>query len=262
MTPSDPTKGHDVGRVMGKVAIVTGAGSTRGLGFATARRLAEEGAAVVLTDIEGAEETAGRITAQGGQAIAVRHDVTDERGWQEVIAATEAAFGRTDVLVNNAGITMTAPLPETSAADFRRVIEINLTGTFLGARAAVEAIRRHGEGGAIVNISSVAGLVGYAMLSGYNASKGGVRLLTKSIALECAAEGIRCNSVHPGKIWTGMLEEAATVLATPDTLAADIPLGRLGETLDIANAVLFLASDEARYITGTEVVVDGGLTAQ
>lgn len=253
-----------MGRMTGKVALVTGAASRIGLGFASARRLAEEGAAVILTDIDeaGVRAASEEIAASGARALGLRQDVADPARWRAVVDRSVDAFGTLDVLVNNAGICIKAPILDLSAEDFRKQLDINLTGTFLGAQAAIRAFRAHGRGGSIINISSVAGLVGVAMLQGYNASKGGVRLMTKSIALECAAENIRCNSIHPGKILTDMLEAAGRRLADPGLLVEDVPMKRLGEPLDIAQCVLFLASDEAKYITGAEFTVDGGLTAQ
>lgn len=251
-------------RVEDKVVIVTGAGSERGIGFATAARLAQEGAHVVLTDIDGdgVLNSARQLAQRGYPALGLAHDVTRESDWSKVMDAAEATYGRVDALVNNAGIVLAGALTELPAEHFGRVVDINLTGCFLGAQAAVRAMRKHAGGGCVVNVSSVAGLVGYARLAAYNASKGGVRLLTKSIAVECASENIRCNSVHPGKIWTGMLEARGQARPDPDSLKDDIPLGYLGDPSDIANAILFLVSDEGRYITGAELVVDGGLTAQ
>lgn len=251
-------------RVAGKVALITGAGSLQGLGYAIAVRLSEEGAAVVLTDVDEAavQDAARQIAEQGGRAFAMGQDVTDEARWQQVAAATVERFGGLDILVNNAGIVQSAPLDEMTADSFRRQVDINLTGTFLGAQAVVRVFLTQGRGGAIVNLSSVAGLVGHPRLAAYNASKGGVRLLSKSIALEYADRGIRCNSVHPGKILTGMLQRSPSATSAPDQLAQDVPMKRVGEPRDIANCVLFLASDEATYITGAEFAVDGGLTAQ
>lgn len=251
-------------RVEGKVALVTGAASRKGLGFAAAKRLSEEGAAVVLTDLDetSLKGATAELVAGGARAIAVRQDVVEPSDWKAAVDLALTTFGSLDVLVNNAGICFKAPILDVAPEDFRRQIDVNLTGTFLGAQEAIRAFRGHGQGGSIINISSVAGLVGVPNLQAYTASKGGVRLLTKSIALECAAEGIRCNSVHPGKIMTDMLEGARRRLEDPSQLAGDVPMRRVGEPVDIANCILFLASDEAKYITGAEFTVDGGLTAQ
>lgn len=254
-----------MGRVSGKVAIVTGAASQGGLGFATARALAREGAKVVLTDLNEAEvETrAQELRAAGAEALALRQDVTQEAGWDQVMARTCEAFGQLDILVNNAGIAVLKWMDAMTLADFERQISVNLTSVYLGCHAALRVMRAQGRGGAITNLSSVAGLVGVPGTSAYAASKGGVRLMTKSIALECARENIRCNSVHPGVIWTEMQKVA--IRDNPeqyDILNAAIPMGRMGEPDDIANMILFLSSEEAKYITGAEFTVDGGLTAQ
>ena len=254
-----------MGRVEGKVAIVTGGASDPGLGRTTALRLAEEGAKVVVTDIDlaGAEKTAADIEAAGGEARALLQDVVIESRWQEIIAETESAFGQLDVLVNNAGIEVLMPVSEMTLADWNRQIEVNLTSVFLGCKYGMEAMRRSG-GGSIVNLSSVAGLIGLQTCVAYGAAKGGVRLMTKSIALEGAADEIRCNSVHPGVIWTNMQKRAtgAAEASEVNVSRGRVPLGRAGTPKDIADAILYLASDEANYVTGTEIVVDAGMTAQ
>jgi NAD(P)-dependent dehydrogenase (short-subunit alcohol dehydrogenase family) len=252
-------------RVEGKIALVTGAGSEGGLGAATAARLAEEGATVFLTDIDGdgAEARAAEIRAQGGKATAMLQDVTSEQGWDDIVGKIVSANGRLDILVNNAGIAVLRMIQDMTAEEYARQMEVNMTSVFLGTRRAVAEMRRVGEGGAIVNLSSVAGLVGIPGVSAYAASKAGVRLFSKSIAMETAKENIRVNSVHPGMIWTSMQKVA--IKDNPeqyDILTAGIPMGRMGEPVDIANCILFLASDEARYITGAEFVVDGGMTTQ
>jgi NAD(P)-dependent dehydrogenase (short-subunit alcohol dehydrogenase family) len=252
-------------RVEGKIALVTGAGSEGGLGAATAARLAEEGATVFLTDIDGdgAEARAAEIRAQGGKATAMHQDVTSEQGWDDIVGKIVAANGRLDILVNNAGIAVLRMIQDMTAEEYARQMEVNMTSVFLGTRRAVAEMRRVGEGGAIVNLSSVAGLVGIPGVSAYAASKAGVRLFSKSIAMETAKENIRVNSVHPGMIWTSMQKVA--IKDNPeqyDILTAGIPMGRMGEPVDIANCILFLASEEARYITGAEFVVDGGMTTQ
>ena len=251
-------------RVEGKVALVTGAASDPGLGRAIALTLAREGARVVVTDVDepGVREAAEVIRAAGGAALALRQDVTSETGWQDVVARTLAAYGRLDVLVNNAGIAVLKPLEAMTLAEWNRQIEVNLTSVFLGCRAVVDAMRRSG-GGSIVNLSSVAGMVGLRTAVAYGAAKGGVRIATKTIAVELARDGIRCNSVHPGFIWTNMQAQA---MGTRDPaqvqLGALVPLGGLGRPQDIADCVLYLASDESKYVTGAELTVDGGMTAQ
>lgn len=254
-----------MGRIDGKVAIVTGAASNPGLGWTTALTLAREGARVVVTDIDeaGVEACGSAIRAAGGEAVSLRHDVTSEDDWQAVIARTRESFSRLDVLVNNAGIAVLKTMEEMTLADWHRQIEVNLTSVFLGCKYAMAAMRETG-GGSIVNLSSVAGLVGIPTCVAYGAAKGGVRIMSKSIALEGAAHGIRCNSVHPGVIWTNMQAQAAGA-SDPSEVRADparVPLGRVGHPQDIASCVLYLASDEAGYVTGAEFTVDAGMTCQ
>ena len=253
-----------MGRVAGKVAIVTGGASNPGLGRTTAITLAREGATVIVTDMNlaGAENTAAEIRAAGGTAIALAQDVTSEGRWKEVIAETVSQFGRLDVLVNNAGIAVLKTMADLTLADFNRQVEVNLTSVFLGCKYAMAQMEKNG-GGSIVNLSSVAGLVGMATCSAYSASKGGVRLMTKCIAVEGGPHNIRCNSVHPGVIWTNM--QAAAVAgrgaAQPEAGPSRIPLGRVGQPEDIANCILYLSSDESNYVTGAEFTVDAGMTA-
>jgi len=252
-----------MGRVQGKVTIVTGAASDPGLGHAAALALAREGAKLVVTDVDvaGAEICAGKIRAAGGTAIALQHDVTQQTDWDRVFAATLEAFGRLDVLVNNAGIAVLKPLTDLTLADWNRQIEVNLTSVFLGCKGAAAAMRAAG-GGSIINLSSVAGLVGLPGCVAYGASKGGVRLMSKSIALELGKDGVRCNSVHPGVIWTNMQAGVGGgARAAADRMAAHLPLGRVGEPSDIANCIVFLASDESNYVTGAEFTIDAGMTA-
>jgi NAD(P)-dependent dehydrogenase (short-subunit alcohol dehydrogenase family) len=254
-----------MGRVSGKVIIVTGAASNPGLGRAAALALAREGARLVVTDIDaaGAEDCAGAIRDLGGEALALHHDVTSEAAWQRVIAATQNAFGRLDVLVNNAGIAVLARLEDLSLEQWNRQIEVNLTSVFLGCKYAMAPMRASG-GGALINLSSVAGLVGLATCTAYGAAKGGVRIMSKSIAVEAAADNIRCNSVHPGVIWTNM-QAQATGLKDPGAVPMGrdrVPLGRMGVPDDIANCIVYLASDEAAYVTGAEFTIDAGMTAQ
>lgn len=250
----------------GKIALVTGAASAAGLGFATARRLALAGAEVWLTDLAEAEVSAraAQLAGEGLKAHALRQDVTSAEGWAKVLEAIAAASngGGPDILVNNAGIAVLRWTDDLEPAEWQRQIDVNLTSVYLGCRAVLPAMRSRG-GGAIVNISSVAGLVGIPGASAYAASKGGVRLYTKALAMECAREGIRVNSVHPGVIWTDMQQVA--IKDNPDqfdAINASIPMGRMGDPDDIAQTVAFLASPAAKYITGAEVAVDGGLTAQ
>jgi NAD(P)-dependent dehydrogenase (short-subunit alcohol dehydrogenase family) len=256
-----------VGRVEGKVAVVTG--GALGIGKACAQVLAQEGAKVVITDIKEAEgrALAEEIQAAGGQALFVRQDVAQEAEWQAVVAATLQAFGRLDILVNNAGIGTSVNIEEETLAGWRRLMSINLDAVFLGTQYAIKTMKGTG-GGSIVNISSIEGLVGDPSIAAYNASKGGVRLLTKSAALYCARGGlnIRVNSVHPGYIRTPMIDNA--LAASPDGqamydyLVSLHPVGHLGEPDDIAYGVLYLASDESKFVTGSELVIDGGYTAQ
>ncbi len=254
-----------MGRLSGKIALVTGGASVPGLGSATARRFAEEGATVYVTDRDaaGAEAVAQGIRDAGGQAHAMAHDVTSEADWDRVMAAIDAAHGRFDVLVNNAGIAVLRLIEDFTTADWKLQNNVNLDSVFFGTKRAVLAMRKAGNGGSIINLSSVAGLFGVPACGAYAAAKGGVRLFSKVIALECAKDRIRCNTVHPGMILTNMQAVAEEDNADNyDATLALIPMGYMGDPLDIANMNLFLASDESRYITGAEMVVDGGMAAQ
>ncbi|KUO07286.1 SDR family NAD(P)-dependent oxidoreductase [Streptomyces sp. DSM 15324] len=249
------------GRVEGKVCVVTGGAS--GIGRASAQRLADEGAIVVVTDVQDdlGEQTAQAIRKSGGRVEYLRHDVAEETAWAGVLDQVRARHGRLDVLVNNAGIGVMGPVLDTTLADFRRQIAVNLEGVFLGIKYAIPFMSE-GGGGSIVNMSSTVGIIGQPMMATYGATKGGVRVLTKAVALECAAgrTGIRVNSVHPGIIDTPIWEpNGAPDLGTMS--AAAVPLGTSGLPLDIANGVLWLASDESRYVTGAELVIDGGASA-
>jgi len=253
-----------MGRLEGKITLVTGAGNERGLGAATAQRFAEEGAFVYLTDLDaaGAEAVADSIRAAGGEAEALVQDVTSEADWDKVFFAIEKGHGRLDVLVNNAGIAILKPLTMLTAADWEKQNRVNLDSVFYGTKRAVELMRKVGHGGSIINLSSIGGLVGVPACGAYGAAKGGVRIFSKVVAMECAAEGIRCNSVHPGMIETAMQDVARR--DNPEgfkEIVASVPMKRLGTPLDIANMNLFLASDEANYVTGAEFTVDGGVTA-
>ena len=253
-----------MGRVSGKVALVTGAAS--GIGRASAEALAREGATVVLTDLQATgEAVADDIRKAGGKARFALQDVTLEGRWTEVIASIEKEHGGLDVLVNNAGIAVAGMVTDLSLEDFRRQMAVNVDSVFLGVKSALPLMRKT-DGGSIINISSVAGLRGAPRLSAYCASKGAVRLFTKSVALECALmrDGIRCNSIHPGIIETPIWGQVIPGSNEPpdlDTLSAlRVPLQRKGVPAEIAKAVVFLASDESSYMTGEEMVVDGGLT--
>lgn len=258
----------DMGRVSGKIAIVTGGAS--GMGAATARMLACEGALVVIADrnIAMAQDVAESITQAGGTAMAQVLDVADETSWQACIDATLAAFGALDVLVNAAGIG--APfgsVEDLSLEDWRLMMSVNSDGVFLGTQKAIAAIRATRDRGSIINFSSTMGIVASPSTAAYVASKGAVRMFTKSAALHCAKSGynIRVNSIHPGWIRTPMSQGALDELAKSGAgnKAIDLtPLGRVGEPDDIAYGVLFLASDESSFMTGAELVIDGGYTAQ
>jgi len=254
-----------MGRVEGKAAIVTGGAS--GIGLATAELMLDEGAAVYMADLQAdqGEARAAALRDRGLRAEFRRHDVTDEGQWQRLVAEVLEREGSLNILVNAAGVASKGErLTETTVEEFRRVNEVNVTGTFLGIKHAIPAMARSG-GGAIVNISSILGLVGSAMSGPYSASKGAVRLLSKSAALECKrfGEPVRVNSVHPGYIDTPMVQAR---LQAPDgeRLKAYVEgmQGALGEPRDIAEGILYLASDAAKLVTGAELVIDGGFTAQ
>ncbi|HXT09763.1 MAG TPA: glucose 1-dehydrogenase [Roseiarcus sp.] len=247
-------------RLEGKVALITGAAG--GIGSASAALFEAEGAKLALTDLDVA--SLAPFAERG--ALVLSQDVTDEAGWREVVEAAIARFGRLDVLVNNAGVAILGNIETATVADWRKTQAVNAESVFLGCREAVRAMK--GQGGSIVNISSVAGLIGDAQSVAYCASKGAVRLTTKSVALYCARKGyrIRCNSVHPSFTRTNMVEGFIATARNPERvregLAAAAPLGRMGEAAEIAAAILYLASDESAFTTGAEMVVDGGLTAQ
>jgi 3(or 17)beta-hydroxysteroid dehydrogenase len=249
-------------RLAGKVALISG--GARGIGAATARLFAQEGARVIVGDVLEPEGRAleAELTKQGAQAAFVPLDVTREPDWERAVAAAVSRFGALNALVNNAGIGGAGRVEDTTLEEWHRVMEVNATGVFLGTKAAIPALRRAG-GGAIVNISSQLGLVGMDDSSPqYQASKGAVRLLTKHTALQYAKDGIRANSVHPGPIVTPMTEKRRADPAIRARMVSRIPLGRYGEAEEIAYGVLYLASDESRFVTGSELVIDGGWTAQ
>jgi cyclopentanol dehydrogenase len=249
-------------RLDNKVALITG--GARGQGAVEARLFAAEGANVVICDVldEEGKRIESEINNTGGSSLFAHLDVTDESEWQHVIETTLNSFGKLDILVNNAGIYKWSQVEETTSELWDQTMDINAKGVFLGTKHAIAAMRNSG-GGSIVNISSVAGLVGSANAAAYCASKGAVRLLTKSTAIQYAKDGIRANSVHPGIIDTPMT--TPNLLATKearDRSASRHPLGRVGTSEDVAYGVLFLASDESSFMTGSELVIDGGLTAQ
>jgi 3(or 17)beta-hydroxysteroid dehydrogenase len=252
-----------MGRVDGKVALVTGGAS--GIGLAAASLLMDEGAKVVLTDRD--RSLSGSAAAALGRGASVRAlDVTNESQWIEVTEAAVAEFGRIDILLNSAGVALLKDIEATTLEEWRSLMAVNLDGTFLGCRHAVRVMKDRG-GGSIINMSSVAGLIGNGNLAAYCASKGGVRLLTKSVALHCARKGynIRCNSVHPSFVETPTLRSMIAVARDPQKMETNCtnaaPLGRLAQPLEVARTILFLASDESSFTTGAELTVDGGLTA-
>ena len=252
-------------RVKGKVAIITGGAS--GIGKATASLLAKEGARVVVADVNevNGKKVAEEIGREGGKAIFVKHDVTSENDWSELIKKTLAEFGKLDILVNNAGVIFAKKIEDTPLEEWRWLMSVNLDGVFLGTKYAIRAMKK--SGGSIINLSSIAGLVGTIDdTSAYCASKGAVRLFTKAAALECSKAGhnygIRVNSVHPGVVETPLSEPLLKDAALRKSIEGRHPIGYLGKPIDIAYAILYLASDESKFATGSELVVDGGWTAQ
>ncbi len=252
-----------MGRVQGKVALVTGAAS--GIGLATSELLLDEGAEVVLTDLEKCR-SAPAMAALARRARFLGLDVTDEEDWISVTDKVASEFGRLDILVNCAGMALLKDIETTTLEEWRALQAVNLDGTFLGCKHAVRVMKDRG-GGSIVNMSSVAGIVGAGNLAAYSASKGGVRLLTKSVALHCARKSynIRCNSVHPSFVDTPLLQAMIDSARDPQKMQANVeraaPLGRLALPIEVARTIVFLASDESAFTTGAEFVVDGGLSA-
>lgn len=248
-------------RLEGRVALVTGGAS--GIGKATVFRLVSEGASVVLTDVQDdkGKAVADQVTSNGGKALFIHHDVSSEADWTKVVAETLSAFGGLDILVNNAGIGETTMLEETTYEAYQRTIRITQDGVFLGMKAAGDALKKSGRG-SVINISSIFGVSGgFGASPAYHAAKGAVRLLTKSTALNWATQKVRVNSVHPGFIDTPILGDAKE---TPfgQVLIDVTPMGRLGQPEEIAAAIAFLASDDASFMTGSEVHVDGGFLAR
>lgn len=255
-----------MGRVNGKVALVTG--GAKGIGEACSLLLAREGARLMVTDVDEAagQAVVRQIRDAGGEAAFMAQDVTVEAEWQAVIAACVSQFGGLQVLVNNAGIAFGKNVQETSLEDWRRMMAVNLDAVFLGTKHAIPVMTGHK--GSIINIASIEGIVADPQLAAYNASKGGVRLFTKSAALHCAKTrlGVRVNSVHPGYIWTPMVENHLRSLGDVEGGRAYLdslhPIGHVGDAMDVAYGVLYLASDESKFVTGSELVIDGGYTAQ
>ena len=250
-----------MGRLKGKVAVVTGGAS--GLGKGMAQRFVEEGAVTLITDVD---PQGAAVAAALGASFATQ-DVRSEEQWEALLQRVVRDHGRLDVLVNNAGIFTSRPVDETPLAEWQRVLDVNLTGVFLGCKHGVAQMKRNPApgGGSIINLSSVVGLRGQRGGAAYSASKGGVRLLTKSVALENARAQIRCNSIHPGVIDTPIMDPLFAAAADPEAMRAGIeaslPIGYMGDPVqDIGNMAVYLASDESRYVTGAELVVDGGMT--
>ena len=255
-------------RVKNKVAIVTGGAS--GLGKSSAILLAREGAKIVITDLddEKGNEVVQYIKNAGGEAIFIKQDVSKEDHWEKVIETTLKTFGKLHILANAAGIGVGGNVEEVTLSDWKKLLSINLDGSLLGTQYAIKAMRETGEGGSIINFSSIEGLIGDPNLPAYNASKGGVTLFTKSAALHCAKAGygIRINSIHPAYIWTPMVENLLKAQGNLEEgkkyLESLHPIGHLGEPDDIGYGVVYLASDESKFMTGSELVIDGGYTAQ
>jgi cyclopentanol dehydrogenase len=251
-----------MGRLDGKVALISG--GARGQGATEARLFVREGAKVVIGDILDAEgqQVAAELRATGCEATYVHLDVTSERDWRAAVETAVRQYGRLQVLVNNAGIIIRKSIEDTSVEDWDRTQAVNVKGVFLGTKYAIPAMRQAG-GGSIINISSIAGLVGSTYGSAaYIASKGAVRLFTKATAIQHAKDHIRCNSIHPGPVDTPMIRQTLEDQAFLAERLRRIPLGRIGKVEDVAYGALYLASDESSYVTGSELVIDGGWTAQ
>ncbi len=251
-----------MGRLDGKIVLISG--GARGQGALETELFASEGAKVVFGDVldDEGQSVERRISESGGEAVYVHLDVTSDADWEEAVHTAEGRFGRLDVLVNNAGIANADPIEDTSEELWDRIMAVNTKGVFLGTRKSLPALRRAG-GGSIINISSIAGILGRALTgAAYSASKGAVRTFTKTTAIQHAPEGIRCNSIHPGPVDTPML---SGISDNPEVLRQrtdEVPLGRLGHSRDVAYGALYLASDESAWITGIELIIDGGITAK
>lgn len=251
-----------MGRLTGKVAIITGAAG--GQGTVEAKLFAKEGAKVVVTDIQydGLENVVAEIKSAGGEAVAVKHDVTSGEQWEKVVETAVKEFGKIDILINNAGITgqIQQNVEDLEIKDWNLIMDINIKGPFLGIKAVIPEMKKSGSG-SIVNISSLSGIYGLGNPA-YNSSKGGLRLLTKNIALDYGKYNIRSNSIHPGTIETPMIEEFVGNKEGRDAALMGIPMNVLGQPEDVAYAVLYLASDESKFVTGTELIIDGGSILQ
>ena len=248
-------------RLEGKVALISG--GSRGMGAYEAELFIQEGAKVVVGDVREDEgrALAEKISEGGGDAVFVRLDVTSETDWAAAVQEAVTRYGKLDVLVNNAGVSARGSIEETSVEDWDRVMDINAKGVFLGTRTAIPEMRKAG-GGSIINISSIYGLVGSATSAAYHASKGAVRIFNKSTAIQHASENIRANSVHPGFVDSPMTRAHHDDPNIHEERVAKMPLGRMGQPEDIAAGILYLASDESAFVTGAELVIDGGMTAQ
>ena len=248
-------------RLEGKVAVISG--GAKGQGATEARMFAREGAKIVIGDLLDAEgrAVAAEIAEAGGDCVYVHLDVTSEDDWRKAVETAVSEYGKVDVLVNNAGIIESGRVEEVTVEQWDAVLDVNAKGVFLGTKAVIAEMRKAG-GGSIINISSTSGIVGSVNSTAYNASKGAVRLLTKSTALQYGKEGIRANSIHPGPIDTDMMQRVwQHPLRSREETEARIPLGRVGDVADVSYAALFLASDESKFMTGSEMVIDGGMTA-
>ena len=252
-------------RLEGKVALITG--GARGMGAAEANLFSREGAKVVIADVleDEGRRTEAEINETGGDAIFVRLDVTQQSEWDAAVARAIQEFGKLDIVVNNAGIAIGNSIEDTSVEAWDRVMDINAKGVFFGTKVAIVQMKAQGTGGSIINISSVSGIIGQNSVNAvYNASKGAVRIFSKSAAIQHAAEGIRVNTIHPGPIETPMTAEgrANAERIGEYTVAENNPMGRYGKPEEVAYGALYLASDESSYVTGAEIVIDGGFTAQ
>ena len=248
------------GRVEGKIAFITGGGS--GMGREHALLMAEEGATIIVSDVNeaGGRETLSMINSKGGQGTFVNFDASSEAAWQSAVSQAVSTFGRVDILVNNAGILLMKPIWETTGPELDRMLDVNVKGVFFGCKHILPAMQKAG-GGSIINISSIYGVIGANLASAYQTSKGAVRILTKSVAVEYALFNIRCNSIHPGVIRTPMTTDLLATDASAKAILATTILRRPAEPREVAYPVLFLASSESSYITGAEIMVDGGYTA-